>query len=354
MDDEDIPPLLVETSGANMLTESKAVPISIITGQLGSGKTTFLNYVLSEKHGKRIAVILNEFGEGSAGERALSYTLDGKSSEEWLELRNGCLCCSVKDSGVAAIESLMKKRGKFDYILIETSGIADPGPIASIFWLDKELESDVFLDGIITVVDARNFLANRNSTIVEAFQKEGGLFERQICFGDILLLNKIDLVSDVELLKVEGKIRLINCQAEIIKTERSRVDLDRVLSLNMYEGGKKELDRLVMLKPNVPSHEMPLGFSSLTIEFPNAMDFDKLNKFLERLLWEKDILNSEGLRIEVVRLKLFQTSYSILLLLRNVYDVIFHSEQFSPEVSLCRVSLIPRVLSSLASSIPDL
>ncbi|KAK2722259.1 hypothetical protein QYM36_002705 [Artemia franciscana] len=305
MDDEDIPPLLVETSGANMLTESKAVPISIITGQLGSGKTTFLNYVLSEKHGKRIAVILNEFGEGSAGERALSYTLDGKSSEEWLELRNGCLCCSVKDSGVAAIESLMKKRGKFDYILIETSGIADPGPIASIFWLDKELESDVFLDGIITVVDARNFLANRNSTIVEAFQKEGGLFER-----------------------------LINCQAEIIKTERSRVDLDRVLSLNMYEGGKKELDRLVMLKPNVPSHEMPLGFSSLTIEFPNAMDFDKLNKFLERLLWEKDILNSEGLRIEVVRLKLFQTSYSILLLLRNVYDVIFHSEQFSPEVSL--------------------
>ncbi|CAG8497933.1 6819_t:CDS:2 [Diversispora eburnea] len=131
---------------------SKKVPITIITGFLGSGKTTLLNYILTKQHGKRIAVILNEFGEI---EKAMSVAQGGELFEEWLELDNGCLCCSIKDNGVKAIENLMQKKGKFDYILLETTGLADPGPICSIFWLDEDLGSDIYLDGIITLVDAK-------------------------------------------------------------------------------------------------------------------------------------------------------------------------------------------------------
>ncbi|XKL64572.1 hypothetical protein PGB90_004658 [Kerria lacca] len=147
--EEDIP-ALVSSSMVN-----KPIPVTIITGYLGAGKTTLLNYILKEQHNKRVAVILNEFGEGSALEKSIAVSKDGDLFEEWLELRNGCLCCSMKDNGVKAIESLMKRKGKFDYILLETTGLADPGPIANMFWIDKELESDVYLDGIVTIVDSK-------------------------------------------------------------------------------------------------------------------------------------------------------------------------------------------------------
>uniref|UniRef100_A0A3Q4HJW4 COBW domain containing n=1 Tax=Neolamprologus brichardi TaxID=32507 RepID=A0A3Q4HJW4_NEOBR len=131
------------------------IPVTIITGYLGAGKTTLLNYILTEQHNKRIAVILNEFGEGSALEKSLAVSQAGELYEEWLELRNGCLCCSVKDNGLKAIENLMEKKGKFDYILLETTGLADPGAVASMFWVDAELGSDIYLDGIVTVIDAK-------------------------------------------------------------------------------------------------------------------------------------------------------------------------------------------------------
>ncbi|XP_055150370.1 zinc-regulated GTPase metalloprotein activator 1B isoform X16 [Symphalangus syndactylus] len=131
------------------------IPVTIITGYLGAGKTTLLNYILTEQHSKRVAVILNEFGEGSALEKSLAVSHGGELYEEWLELRNGCLCCSVKDNGLRAIENLMQKKGKFDYILLETTGLADPGAVASMFWVDAELGSDIYLDGIITIVDSK-------------------------------------------------------------------------------------------------------------------------------------------------------------------------------------------------------
>uniref|UniRef100_A0AAY4ADD5 CobW/HypB/UreG nucleotide-binding domain-containing protein n=1 Tax=Denticeps clupeoides TaxID=299321 RepID=A0AAY4ADD5_9TELE len=149
MDEEDCPELVpIEVATAQ-------IPVTIITGYLGSGKTTLLNYILTEQHNKRIAVILNEFGEGSALEKSLAVSQAGELYEEWLELRNGCLCCSVKDNGLKAIENLMEKKGKFDYILLETTGLADPGSVASMFWVDAELGSDLYLDGIVTVVDAK-------------------------------------------------------------------------------------------------------------------------------------------------------------------------------------------------------
>ena len=132
--DDGPPPLLIEAP--TPFKDDKKVPVTIITGQLGSGKTTLLNYVLTEQHSKRIAVILNEFGEGRIDEKTVSVGggNDGELVEEWLELRNGCLCCSVKDNGVKAIETLMNKKGKFDYILLETTGLADPGPIGMVIF----------------------------------------------------------------------------------------------------------------------------------------------------------------------------------------------------------------------------
>ncbi|XP_076860359.1 zinc-regulated GTPase metalloprotein activator 1 isoform X1 [Brachyhypopomus gauderio] len=154
MDDEDACPELVPIEEKTPRPAAQ-IPVTIITGYLGAGKTTLLNYILTEQHNKRIAVILNEFGEGNALEKSLAVSQAGELYEEWLELRNGCLCCSVKDNGLKAIENLMEKKGKFDYILLETTGLADPGSVASMFWVDAELGSDLYLDGIITVIDAK-------------------------------------------------------------------------------------------------------------------------------------------------------------------------------------------------------
>ncbi|XP_040844859.1 COBW domain-containing protein 2-like isoform X10 [Ochotona curzoniae] len=159
--EEDCPELVpIETQQREEEQEGKSglgakIPVTIITGYLGAGKTTLLNYILTEQHSKRVAVILNEFGEGSAVEKPLAVSQGGQLYEEWLELGNGCLCCSVKDNGIRAIENLMQKKGKFDYILLETTGLADPGAVASMFWVDAELGSDIYLDGIITVVDSK-------------------------------------------------------------------------------------------------------------------------------------------------------------------------------------------------------
>lgn len=162
--DEPVPTLVNETAAAAVA--SSKVPVTILTGYLGAGKTTLLNYILTENHQKRIAVILNEFAQGSAMEHLLLTTTtadDEKNGggrqryEDWIELRNGCLCCSVKDVGVQAIEQLLeKRRNHFDYILLETTGVADPLPIAKMFWLDDELHSDLILDGLITVIDGYN------------------------------------------------------------------------------------------------------------------------------------------------------------------------------------------------------
>uniref|UniRef100_A0A0L8IFS4 CobW/HypB/UreG nucleotide-binding domain-containing protein n=1 Tax=Octopus bimaculoides TaxID=37653 RepID=A0A0L8IFS4_OCTBM len=211
-DDDEAPPDLVPA-------DIVKVPITIITGFLGAGKTTLLNYILSENHGKRIAVILNEFGEGSSIEKSLAVGQKGELFEEWLELRNGCLCCSVKDNGVKAIENLMLKKGKFDYILLETTGLADPGPIASIFWVDEELCSDIYLDGIITMIDAKHCLQHLNEVKKDNLVNECA---RQIALADLVVINKVDLVSKTELSQVKERISTINSLAELIETTYGR------------------------------------------------------------------------------------------------------------------------------------
>ncbi|KAF1609285.1 UNVERIFIED_CONTAM: COBW domain-containing protein 1, partial [Eudyptes robustus] len=207
MEDEDCPDLVPIGAGGAEETESspsRKIPVTIITGYLGAGKTTLLNYILTEQHNKRIAVILNEFGEGIALEKSLAISQGGELYEEWLELRNGCLCCSVKDNGVKAIENLMQRRGKFDYILLETTGLADPGTVASMFWVDSELGSDIYLDGIVSVVDAKHGLQHLTEQKPEGLVNEAS---RQVALADLIIINKTDLVSGEELNKVRTSVR---------------------------------------------------------------------------------------------------------------------------------------------------
>ncbi|XP_055150365.1 zinc-regulated GTPase metalloprotein activator 1B isoform X11 [Symphalangus syndactylus] len=228
------------------------IPVTIITGYLGAGKTTLLNYILTEQHSKRVAVILNEFGEGSALEKSLAVSHGGELYEEWLELRNGCLCCSVKDNGLRAIENLMQKKGKFDYILLETTGLADPGAVASMFWVDAELGSDIYLDGIITIVDSKYGLKHLTE------EKPDGL--------------------------INEATRAINGLGQILETQRSSLQK----KLQHVPGTQPHLDQSIV---------------TITFEVPGNAKEEQLNIFIQNLLWEKNVRNKDNHCMEVIRLK---------------------------------------------------
>nr|XP_035947728.1 COBW domain-containing protein 3 isoform X1 [Halichoerus grypus] len=276
------------------------IPVTIITGYLGAGKTTLLNYILTEQHSKRVAVILNEFGEGSAVEKSLAVSQGGELYEEWLELRNGCLCCSVKDNGLRAIENLMQKKGKFDYILLETTGLADPGAVASMFWVDAELGVDIYLDGIITVVDSKYGLKHLEEEKPDGLINEAS---RQVALADIIIINKTDLVSEEDLSKLRTTIRSINGLGKILETQRSRVDLSNVLDLHAFDS----LSGISLQKKlqHVPATQPHLDQSIITVTFEvrgNAKE-ESLNVFIQNLLWEKSVRNKDDDCMEVIRLK---------------------------------------------------
>lgn len=281
------------------------IPVTIITGFLGAGKTTLLNYILTEQHEKKIAVILNEFGAGTAVEQSMSIGQSGELYEEWLELRNGCLCCSVKDNGVAAIENLMKKKGKFDYILLETTGLADPGPIASIFWLDDELGSEIYLDGIITVIDAKFGLQH-----IREEKPDGILNEavRQVALADLIILNKTDLVTGEQLEEFRGTLRHINSIARLQETQRARIDLDLILDLHAYDS-QSDISGYQLLEkkglnsdPNSKGHLDP-EVSTVTFQVQGSVLSSELEDFLQGLLWDKSLSNRKEKPMDVMRLK---------------------------------------------------
>lgn len=271
------------------------------TGFLGAGKSTLLDHILNEEHGKKIAVIMNEFGEGSSVEKSISVGQSGNLVEEWLELRNGCLCCSVRDNGVKAIENLMLKRGKFDYILLETTGLADPGPIASIFWIDEELCSDLFLDGVVTLVDAKYCLQHLEE------QKPDGLINesvRQVALADVIIINKLDLVSMEEVNILESKLKGINSMAKFIKTKRSVVCLDDVLDLNAYKDQEESKFKSMAAADTVDMPHIDSSVTTVTVELSGKCDLKKLDSFLQLLLWEKSVLNeTTGEPLDILRMK---------------------------------------------------
>ncbi len=206
------------------------IPVTVLTGYLGAGKTTLLNRILSEPHGKKYAVIVNEFGE-----IGIDNDLVVGVDEEVFEMNNGCICCTVRGDLIRIMEGLMKRRGKFDAIIVETTGLADPAPVAQTFFVDQEVRDNARLDAVVTVADAK-WLSARLKDAPEA--------KNQIAFADVIVLNKTDLVEPAELREVEARIRAINPYARLHQTQRCAVPLDAVLGRNAFD-----LDRILELEP---------------------------------------------------------------------------------------------------------
>jgi G3E family GTPase len=210
---------------------SDKIPVTVLTGYLGAGKTTLLNRILSEPHGKKYAVIVNEFGE-----IGIDNELVVGADEEVFEMNNGCICCTVRGDLVRIIDGLMRRKGKFDAIIVETTGLADPAPVAQTFFMDENIGRKAKLDAVVTVADAK-WLQERLKDAPEA--------KNQIAFADVILLNKTDLVASEELSEVEARIRGINPYAKVHKTERCKIALPEVLGRNAFD-----LDRILEIEPD--------------------------------------------------------------------------------------------------------
>lgn len=199
---------------------AKPIPVTVLTGYLGAGKTTLLNRILTEAHGKKYAVIVNEFGE-----IGIDNDLIVESDEEIYEMNNGCVCCTVRGDLIRVVEGLMRRPGRFDAIIVETTGLADPVPVAQTFFMDDDVRAKTELDAVVALVDAKH-LPLRLKDSREA--------EDQIAFADVVLLNKTDLVTPEELAKIEATVRAINPSARIHRTERSNIDLTKVLDQGAF------------------------------------------------------------------------------------------------------------------------
>ncbi len=217
---------------------SKPTPVTVLTGYLGAGKTTLLNRILTESHGKKYAVIVNEFGE-----IGIDNDLIVESDEEIYEMNNGCVCCTVRGDLIRVVEGLMRRPGRFDGIIVETTGLADPVPVAQTFFMDDDVRAKTELDAVVALVDARH-LPLRLKDSREA--------EDQIAFADVVIVNKTDLVTPEELARIEATVRAINPSARIHRAERSKVELSKVLNQGAFN-----LERALENDPHFLDHDHP-------------------------------------------------------------------------------------------------
>ena len=283
--------------------ERTLIPVTVLTGYLGAGKTTLLNRILTEDHGHRYAVIVNEFGE-----IGIDNDLILNTDEELFEMNNGCICCTVRGDLIKTLHTLLNKGGNFDAIVVETTGLADPGPVAQTFFVDGFLRSKTELDSVTTVVDAKHINLRLDDS------KEAA---EQIAFADQIVLNKTDLVSEDELKAVEGRLRRLNPLAPIHRAERSKVDLNAVLARGGFD-----LNKIVALEPDFLSpkhgesdhvhdehcdhshdlvelrdHVRDAGIMSVSLKMEKPIDRRKVARWLTRLTKERgpDILRAKGI-----------------------------------------------------------
>lgn len=270
----------MSASAANP-TGRPLIPVTVLTGYLGAGKTTLLNQLLTEEHGKRYAVIVNEFGE-----IGIDNELVVDADEEVFEMNNGCICCTVRGDLIRIIGNLLKRKGTFDAILIETTGLADPAPVAQTFFVDDEVKAVAKLDSIVTVVDAKNIIARLDDSHEAA---------EQVAFADVLLLNKTDLVPADELAALEARLRAINPTAVIHRTERCAISPTEILDRRAFD-----LDRILEIEPDFlgeDAHEHDDAVTSVALRETRPIDGNRFNQWIGTLLREKgiSILRSKGI-----------------------------------------------------------
>ena len=265
---------MVNTATAN------SVPVTLLTGYLGAGKTTLLNRILTHEHGKKVAVIVNEFGDVG-----IDHQLIINADEEIFEMNNGCICCTVRGDLIRIIGNLMKRRDKFDHLVIETTGLADPAPVIQTFFMDEDVQAQTNLDSVVTVVDAKH--------ISQHWDAEEA--QEQIAFADVVLLNKTDLVTTEELDVLERKIRGMNALAKIYRTHNAELEMDALLGIGAFD-----LDRALEIDPdflNETAHEHDETVGSVAIVESGELDGIKLNEWISKLLQTQgpDIFRMKGI-----------------------------------------------------------